>query len=171
MMRRIYESERPIGARTSRALTGGSRFPMEWLTREISEFNDEVVAMSANEFDPELSPQQLLDTITKLHELMIGASQGKCEVGPSNEYPARTLGGAGELIELRPYWDETAAMRPPRLLRLYYGEPVIVPHGLLPLHLASKPNGPDTDLEQDAAIAEADTRATDWAHAKFAAAV
>ena len=160
---RIYESERPLGARTSRKLTNGSPFPVAWLLRDVSEFNDEVVKMHNNTFHPQLANQQLLETINKLFALMNDASAGTCEVGATNQFPSRTLSAAHELLELRPYWDDTDAIRPPRLLRLYYGEPVLDPSGLLPLHLASKPKGPDVLHEQDAAIAEADDRATRWA--------
>ena len=162
-----FEGERPIGARTSGLKECISPPPFEWLTREIPEYNQDMSDLGQNNFDPALAPQQHLDTLIRLLALMKAATAGTLTVGATEEYPVRTLSTAVELLELRPYWEKTGAIKPPRLTRLYYGEPKEEPSNLLPLHIATKPNGPDIKSEQQQAIAEADSRASAWAHARF----
>jgi hypothetical protein len=157
-----FDAVRPTGQRSYSALKPGSSPANNvWMDDEVEKFKAELDAMHRGKLDTTLTRPQHLDAIGALRVLRRTAARGQLKVGDDNTYPARRIKRVNYLLELRPALGRGTP--PPRLFRLYYAEPNMVPDGLLPLALATKPRGKDIDDEQDDAIDEAEGRSKTWA--------
>jgi hypothetical protein len=155
-----FEAEQPVGVRSCCDLpmkTGDHQH--EWLMTEVDAFVDEYERLQKGELEPRLSRRHHLDAVAQFRSLMGRAAKGQLPVGEDGTMRARRIYRVPYLIELRPAFSGRGSQ--PRLFRLYYAEPLIVPRSLLPLVLSTKPAS-DDNAEQNLSIDDAQARSRTW---------
>jgi hypothetical protein len=158
-----FRAAQPVGARCGFArITRDGRADNEW--GWVDEIRPEMASLWDNTLDPKMTFAEHVDAKTKLKSLIQRAANGTLVVADDGD-EARPI--RRTIIELKPYIEgrRGAFGRPPRLMRLYFGEPDGLNRTLLGLHLATKGNGPAGVPEQSVAIDEAIARANRWAAA------
>lgn len=151
----------PLGSRASRALQDPGPPSRVNEIQHLYPCQGELAALEQNALDPHLSQAEHARICDALDELLELVWVGRISFDGS--YPmARTIDSA-PFFELRPLPEPVSALRKaPRLARLYMAEPLASDKLILGLHLATKPNGPDTEHEQREAIREGCRRADLW---------
>ncbi|MGQ7788706.1 hypothetical protein [Nesterenkonia sp. K-15-9-6] len=159
----------PQGVRSSRNLRldpdGGTNV---WVQHES--FAMEWKLLEQGKFDSEMTFLEQLDAMAQLTERMELAADGKCKF-PSRWLRRRDVDAdeisrhGNYLLELR-HVPESVNRTPfgkvQRVVRVYYYEPKLLDEVLAALALGSKPDGPDTGMEQNKSIDLANSRAWDW---------
>jgi len=112
--------------------------------------------------DENMTEAEHADAFAQLQRMMRRASEAVLDF-VSERPEATVIQRSDFIIELRPKPDPAAPWgRIPRVVRLYFAEPLAPPDKLVGLHVGTK-QGADTAGEQNASIDLATSRAHSWA--------
>ena len=154
---------RPTGERCWRGRADPQNVAINRWDMTIGELREEMAALHENRLDPQMTIAEQADVFAKLRALLSAGMSATLNF--EEPWPqAKVMTSEDFVIELRPRPAARRAFgRNLRQVRLYIAEPLAPPDKLLALHLASKPNGEDTEHEQTASIQVAAIRAHLWA--------
>lgn len=158
----LFEVFMPLGGRSARNLHQDSGVINRWM--QVDDCGHEYRLLRDAALDPSMSPAEHADAKTKLYDVIMRAKSGHLDFEARKpEAKCIELPGYQHLIELRPKPGAPKVFgRTARLIRLYYVEPLWQDDQLVALHIATKPDGPDSQEEQNSAIRTAGTRADYW---------
>lgn len=152
----------PIGIRSCQNFRQDNGLASKW--QRVNDCGTELRLLRDKQLDLMMSEAAQADAFSKLSDLMAKARAGTIDFEARNpDAKVMELPGYTYMLELRPKKGASTAFgKPARLVRLYYAEPLWLSDQLLALHLATKPDGQDTENEQNDAIREAGRRADEW---------
>ena len=152
----------PVGMRSCQNVHEDTGAVSKW--QRVHDCGIEFAQLHDRNLDPAMSKAAQADAFSKISDLMAKARAGLIDFTSRNpEAKDIELPGYQYLLELRPKRGAATAFgKPVRVVRLYYMEPQWLSDILLALHLATKPDGPDPDQEQNASIRVAGNRADEW---------
>lgn len=140
----------------------------EWCW-EVADAADELERLRTRKLRAGMAPADCDRVYAELKALMRKAEHGRIRFvstlarqRSAPDHDADVVGAAQCALELRPS-GASALRRPTYVIRLYYCEPVILPDGLLALHVGSKRNDASGKDEQNESIRIAEDRADRYA--------